>query len=72
MDYKVRFKEILKGYGITGKEFCDLMGYDYSYYRKCTQNKGDDVVSWIKSFVLCYEMSVAFGKNTNEPQAVIK
>ena len=55
MDYKSRFKVILRELGLNGREYCELHLMDYSYYRKCTQPKGRYVANWIKSFVICYD-----------------
>ena len=54
MDYKTVFKGILKDSGMTGKDFAERSLMDYSYYRKCTQNKGRYVANWVKAFVIGY------------------
>lgn len=61
MDYKSRFKDILKEeIGINGREYSELMGIGYDYYRKCTQSKKvkgrKDVVGWIRLFVIAFEL----------------
>jgi len=62
MGYKAYFKEILKENGINGKEFSEIFGIGYDYYRKSTQNKGNRVKNWMRSFIIGYEL----GKKNGE------
>lgn len=56
MDYKDRFKEILRENGMTGKDYAEESLMDYTYYRKSTQKKGRYITNWVRAFVIGYEL----------------
>lgn len=64
MDYKEKFKGILKDLGYSGKMFAFAFGIDYSYYRKVTQKKGAKIVNWLRMFVIGYEIGLEKGKES--------
>ena len=68
MDYKARFKEIVReDLGLNGRIFSKMFGIDYSYYRKVTQRKGFRVVNWVRMFVIAFELGKAEGLKKGDP-----
>lgn len=54
---KDRFKEILKEEGISGKDFCELLGgLSYGSYRSLTMPSNKSCPKWVRSFVMAYEL----------------
>lgn len=56
MDYKERLKEILRENGKSGKWLAQELGLDYTHFRKMTQKKGWKASSWVRSFVIAYNL----------------
>lgn len=58
MSYKERFRVIVKSEYGNGREFCDVYGIDYSYYRDVVRLGKRGCVRWIEMFVIGYELGL--------------
>lgn len=71
MEMLVRYKELIKELGYTGKDICGLMGgMTYASYRSMTRGGGRYVPKWVRGFMLGYMLGLERCEKKSDPSGV--